>query len=68
MQYFVKAVWSGALAFLGPISGALLLGPEVGFADLSTGVWVSSAVLGLIAFGGILGWQRAPAAVSTSVR
>jgi len=67
MQFYVKAVWAGAIAFLGPIGGALAL-PDVGFGDLSAGVWVASLVLGLIAAGGVLGWQAAPPTVSTSVR
>ena len=67
-QYYVKALWAGAIAFLGPISGALLVSAEIGFGDLSAGVWVSAAVLGLAAFGGVLGWQAAPANVSTTVR
>ena len=67
IQYYVKAIWAGGLAFLGPISGALAL-PSVGFGDLSAGVWVAAAVLGLVAFGGVLGWQQAPATVSTSIR
>ena len=67
-QYFVKALYAGVVAFVGPISGALLLSDEVGFADLSAGVWVSAALLGLVAFGGVLGWQEAPPTLSTSVR
>ena len=67
IQYYVKALWAGAVAFLGPIGGALAL-PGVGFGDLSAGVWVAGAVLGLVAFGGVLGWQQAPASVSTSIR
>ena len=68
LSYYVKAIWAGAIAFLGPISGALLVSVEIGLGDLSAGVWVSAAVLGLVAFGGVLGWQAAPPTVSTSVR
>lgn len=67
-QYYVKAVYAAVVAFIGPISGALLLSDEVGFSDLSTGTWVAAGLLGLVAFGGVLGWQAAPASVSTSVR
>ncbi len=67
MQFYVKAAFAGVLAFLGPIAGALL-DPVTTFGDLSQGVWVAAAILGLTAFGGILGWQAAPATVSTSVR
>lgn len=68
MQFYVKALYAGVLAFLGPIAGPLIADPELGFGDLSAGLWVSAAVLGLLAFGGILGWQAAPPTVSTSVR
>ena len=67
MQYFVKAIYAAAVAFVGPISGALLLSDEIGFSDLSTGTWVAAGLLALVAFGGVLGWQSAPASVSTSV-
>ena len=67
-QYYVKALYAGVLAGLSSVSGALLAVPGTGLGDLSTGVYISAAVLGLAAFGGVLGWQAAPAAVSTSVR
>ncbi len=67
-QYYVKALYAAVVAFVGPISGALLLSDEIGFSDLSTGTWVAAGLLALIAFGGVLGWQAAPATVSTSVR
>lgn len=68
MQFYVKALWAGIVAFLGPIAGALLANDELGFGDLSAGLWVSAAIFGLVAFGGVLGWQAAPARVSTSIR
>ncbi len=67
LQYYVKAIWAGAIAFLGPIGVLLLATPKLGLVDLSAGVWISSAVLGLVAFGGVLGWQQAPASMSTSI-
>lgn len=66
-QLYVKALYAGVLAFLGPIAGALLADDALGFGDLGAGVWLSAAILGLVAFGGILGWQKAPASVSTSI-
>ncbi len=68
MQFYVKALYAAAVAFVGPISGALLLSDEIGFSDLSTGTWTAAGLLALIAFGGVLGWQAAPATVSSSVR
>jgi hypothetical protein len=66
MQLYVKAIWAGAIAFLADVGGALIA-LDGGFGDLPTGVWVLGVVLGLTAFGGILGWQAAPASVSTSI-
>lgn len=62
LQFFVKAIYAGAVAFLGTLATAL--------ADSSvTGQqWVFIALATVLAFGGILGWQQAPASVSTSIR
>ena len=67
MNYYVKAIWVGAIAFLGPIAGALV-DPLTGFGDLSAGVWVASLAALLFASGGVLGLQRAPASVSTGIK
>ena len=58
---------AGVLAFGSSISGALLALDDAGFGDLSAGVWTAAIVLGVGGFMGIVGWQRAPATVSTSV-
>ena len=34
MQFYVKVLYAAAVAFVGPISGALLLSDEIGFSDL----------------------------------
>ena len=65
--YYVKALVAGAIAFLGPIAGALI-DSTTGFGDLSAGVWVASLIAMLLAISGILGLQKAPATVSTSVK
>ena len=67
-QYYVKAVYAAVVAFASSVSGALLVGDDIGFGDISTGAWVVAGVLALTAFGGILGWQAAPPTVSTSVK
>ncbi len=67
MTRLVKPIWAGVIAFLGPISGALLM-PGMEFADISDGVWVSAVIFGLLAGGGIAGWQAAPANISSSVK
>ncbi len=67
MNYYIKAIVAGALAFLGPLAGALV-DPETGFGDLSAGVWVAAGILGLGALASVLGLQKAPATVSTSIK
>ena len=63
MQFYVKAAFAGAVAFLGTLATALAESSTV-----SSQQWVTIALATLLAFGGILGWQAAPAGVSTSVR
>ncbi len=67
MNYYIKAIVAGAIAFLGPLAGALI-DSETGFGDLSAGVWVAAIIAALLAVSGILGLQKAPATVSTSVK
>ena len=67
-QYLVKAIYAGAVAFLGPIVTLLLADDQLGFADISTGVWMSAILFAIVAFGGVLGLQTAPATVSTSLK
>ncbi len=62
----VKPIWAGIIAFLGPVAGALLNTTDMQVGDISDGVWVSSLILGLVAGGGIAGWQAAPARISSS--
>ncbi len=62
----VKPVWAGVIAFLGPVAGALLNTTDMEVGDISDGVWVSALILGLLAGGGIAGWQAAPARISSS--
>lgn len=62
----VKPIWAGVIAFLGPVAGALLNTADMQIGDISDGVWVSSLILGLLAGGGIVGWQAAPARISSS--
>ncbi len=66
VQYYVKAVYAGLMTALGQLS-IVLVGDSV-FADISNGQWVVVAFFSLGAFGGILGWQSAPATMSTSVK
>ena len=66
MQYYVKAIWAGVVAALGQL--AVILVGDATFADITNGQWVTIVLFTLLAFGGVLGWQAAPATVSTSMR
>jgi hypothetical protein len=66
MQYYVKAIYALVIAVLGQL--VVVLVGDTTFGDLSNGQWVTIALFGALAFGGILGWQQAPATLSTSVR
>ncbi len=63
MQFYVKATYAAAVAFLGSLGTALA---EAG--GVTSQQWVFISLATLLAFGGILGWQSAPASISTSVR
>jgi hypothetical protein len=66
MQYYVKALWAGVIAALGQL--AVVLVGDATFGDITNGQWVIIVLFSLVAFGGVLGWQAAPANISTSVR
>ena len=61
VQYFVKAVYAGAVAFL----GSLLTGMQAG--ELTGIVWVTISLATVLAIGGVLGLQAAPASIAVSV-
>ena len=67
-QYLVKALYAGLITFLGGLQAALLAVPETGIGDIATAAWVGIILLSLLAFGGILGLQSAPASVATGVK
>lgn len=68
MKYYVKALYGAAIGGLGSLSGALAVVEGNSFSDLPDAVWVTVALFSLAGFGGMLGWQVAPASVSASVR
>ena len=68
IQYLAKALYAGAVAFLGPIVTLLLADDKLGFGDVSLGVWGSALLFAIIAFGGVLGLQAAPATVATGIK
>ena len=68
MNYYVKAIYAAVVTFLGALLAALLAGPEIGVADLSQAAWLTIILATIVAAGGVLGLQAAPATVSTSVK
>ena len=68
MNYYVKAIYVAVVTFLGALLSALLAGPEIGVADLSQAAWITIVLATIVAAGGILGLQAAPASVATSIK
>lgn len=68
MAYFTKAAYAGLVALLSGLLAALQSVPDGGIGDISTASWVTIALATVVAIGGILGLQAAPAKVATSVR
>ena len=68
MQYYVKAIYAGVIAFLGALLTALQVGEDIGFSDIGTAAWITIGLATVLAIGGVLGFQAAPASVSTSVK
>ena len=68
MTYYVKAFYAGLVTFLGSLLAALQAGSEIGVADLSQAAWITIVLATVIAVGGVLGLQAAPASVATSVK
>ena len=66
-SYYVKAIYAGLVTFLGALLAALQAAPDIGFSDLSSAAWITIALATIIAIGGVLGLQSAPANVATSV-
>lgn len=63
MQYYVKAVYAGLVAFLGALLAVLQVGEGI-----TAAAWVTIALATVLAVGGVLGLQAAPPSVSTSVK
>ncbi len=66
IQYYVKAAYAAAVGFLGQLT--IVLVGDTTFGQISNGQWVTAFLFALLAFGGVLGWQSAPASMSTSTR
>jgi hypothetical protein len=68
MQYYAKALYAGVVAFLGSLLAALQVVEGIGINDIGTAAWVTIALAAILAVGGVLGLQAAPASISTSVK
>ena len=62
LQYYIKAAYAGVTTFL---SGLLVAIAEAG---ISSQEWITITLATTLAVGGILGLQKAPPTVSTSIR
>ena len=67
-QYLVKALYAGLVTFLGSLQAALLAVPDTGISDIATAAWVGMVLVTLVAFGGIMGLQSAPATIATGIK
>ena len=67
-QYVSKAVYAGVVTFLGALLAALQAAPDIGLGDLTTATWITVILATLVALGGVLGLQAAPATVATSIK
>ena len=68
MSYYTKAVYVAVVTFLGSLLAALQAAPDLGIGDLTTAAWITIVLATIVAAGGVLGLQAAPATVATSVR
>ena len=66
--YLTKAIYVGVVTFLGSLLAALQAVPDVGISDITTAAWITIALATIIAVGGVLGLQAAPATVATSIK
>ena len=67
IQYWTKALYAGVVTFLGAVLAALLAVPETGLSDINSAAWISIALATVVAVGGVLGLQAAPASIAVSV-
>ncbi len=67
MQFYVKAAYAGLVTALGSLLAALQAVEGIEIGDLTTPAWVTIILATVLAIGGVLGLQAAPAKVSTSV-
>ena len=69
MTYYTKPIYVGLVTFLGALLAALQAGDEfVSVGDLSQAAWITIVLATIIAVGGVLGLQAAPASVATSIK
>lgn len=63
-QYLIKALYAGAVAFLGALLAVVNV-PEANGVTLAS--WIAIGLATLFAVGGVLGLQAAPATVATGI-
>lgn len=65
-QYLAKGIYAGVIAFLGTTIAVLQAGVDGQGVALES--WLVIGLATVVAFGGVVGLQEAPAKVATSVR
>ena len=61
MQVYVKAIFAGLVTGLGSLLAALQADGGVEISDLGTASWITIVLAIVLAVGGVLGLQAAPA-------
>ena len=69
MQLYVKALYAAAMVLIGSVGSTIAqIGDGAAFSDITTLGWVLILGATVGALGGVLGLQRAPASISTSIK
>ena len=64
IPYLIKALYAGAITFLGALLAVLQVPGAEGITQAS---WVAIGLATLVSVGGVLGFQAAPASVATGI-
>ena len=66
IPYAIKAVYAGAIAFIGGVAAIVVGDATIG--TITDGQWVVIVLATVVAIGGVLGLQAAPASVATGIK
>ena len=66
IQYLIKALYAGLTVFLGGVAAIVVGDATIG--SITDGQWIVIVLATVIAVGGVLGLQAAPATVATGIK